>query len=561
MNVLLDELATLYDVALTGGEVDRREAAPAVRYSDYAIWQQAWLEAGEGERQLAYWKAKLGDGDHELAIGTDRPRPDKPTRRGDGVDFAFDPEVTRRLKALSVEQKTTLFTVVAAGFALFLYRYTGCPDPHIGAAFAGRERAELQRMIGLFVNTQVLRTQLAPEWSFRRLVAEMRKTVSEAQAHQDLPFDWLVQSMRLHRSISRNPLFQVSYAHETLLQSVRRSGDLSWQVLASDSRVCRFDLELTTAEDADGTLRAHLRYATDLFDRSTIEACASYFHCLLEAVVDAPDRAIGTVELLSTEECRHLIGLATNSSVPGDALDVVSWIELQAARRADAVALMFGEEEVSYGELNRRANRLARRLRGHGVGPDVLVALAVERSAAMVVALLAVLKAGGAYVPLDPDYPAQRLAHMLRDSGARLVLTQEALLEPLQPVLAAAGSAVEAWHLDAAEAAASDEDGGNLGLSVHPDSLAYVIYTSGSTGTPKGVMVRHGALVNFLATMAERPGISERDRVLALTSLSFDIAGLELFLPLIVRRAGRAGGSSARRVIRRVSRRSLPRRA
>ena len=236
----------------------------SIQYADYAIWQQAWLEAGEGERQLAYWKAKLGDGDHELAIGADRPRPDKPTRRGDGVDFAFDPEVTRRLKALSVEQKTTLFTVIAAGFALFLYRYTGCPNPHIGAAFAGRERAELQRMIGLFVNTQVLRTQLAPEWSFRRLVAEMRKTVSEAQAHQDLPFDWLVQSMRLHRSISRNPLFQVSCAHETLLESVRRSGDLSWQVLASDSRVCRFDLELTTAEDADGTLRAHLRYATDI---------------------------------------------------------------------------------------------------------------------------------------------------------------------------------------------------------------------------------------------------------------------------------------------------------
>jgi amino acid adenylation domain-containing protein len=530
MNLLLDELATLYDVALAGGEAARREAAPAVRYSDYAIWQQAWLEAGEGERQLAYWKAKLGDGEHELAIGTDRPRPDKSTRRGDGVDFALDPDVTRRLKALSIEQKTTLFTVVASGFALFLYRYTGCPDPHIGAAFAGRERTELQRMIGLFVNMQVLRTQLAPEWSFRRVVAEMRNAVSEAQAHQDLPFDWLVQSMRLHRSMSRNPLFQVSYAHETLLQSMRSSGNLNWQILASDSRVCRFDLELTTREDTDGTLRAHLRYATDLFDRSTIEACASHFRRLLEAVVDAPDRAIGTVELLSTEERRHLLGLATNPTVPGDTRDVVGRIELQAARCADAVALVFGDETVSYAELNRRANRLARRLRRHGVGPDVLVALAVERSAEMVMALLAVLKAGGAYVPLDPDYPAQRLAHMLRDSGARLVLTQERLLEP---VLAAAGSAVEAWSVDEAERAAADEDGGNLGLRVHPDSLAYVIYTSGSTGTPKGVMIRHGALVNFLATMADRPGISERDRVLALTSLSFDIAGLEVFLPLI----------------------------
>ena len=221
------------------------------------------------------------------------------------------------MKALGVEQKTTLFTVVAAGFALFLYRYTGCPDPHIGVPVAGRERTELQSLIGLFVNMQVLRTQLTPEWSFRRVVAEMRKTVSEAQAHQDLPFDWLVQSMRLNRSISRNPLFQVSYVHETLLRSVRRGGDLSWQVLAPDGRVCRFDLELTTAEDADGTLRAHLRYATDLFDRSTIQACVSYFRRLLEAVVDAPDRAIGTVELLSMEERRHLLGLATNSAVAG----------------------------------------------------------------------------------------------------------------------------------------------------------------------------------------------------------------------------------------------------
>ena len=213
--------------------------------------------------------------------------------------------------------------------------------------------------------------------------------------------------------------------------------------------------------------------------------------------------------------------------------DVVTQIELQAERRADAVALVFGDEEISYGELNRRANRLARRLRRHGVGPDVLVALAVERSVGMVVALLAVLKAGGAYLPLDPDYPAQRLAHMLRDSGARLVLTQATLLEPLRPVLAAAGSAIEAWRLDAAEAAAADEADANLGLPVHPDSLAYVIYTSGSTGTPKGVMVRHDALANFLETMAERPGIGEHDHVLALTSLSFDIAGLELFLPLI----------------------------
>ncbi len=249
MDLLLDELVTLYDVARTGGEAARLEAPAAVRYADYAIWQQAWLEAGEGERQLAYWKSKLGDGDHELPINTDRPRLDNPTRRGDGVDFTFDPEVTRRLKALGVEQKTTLFTVVAAGFALFLYRYTGCPDPHIGVPVAGRERTELQSLIGLFVNMQVLRTQLTPEWSFRRVVAEMRKTVSEAQAHQDLPFDWLVQSMRLNRSISRNPLFQVSYVHETLLRE--RAPQRRSQLAGSRIRWSRLPLR-SRAHDSGG---------------------------------------------------------------------------------------------------------------------------------------------------------------------------------------------------------------------------------------------------------------------------------------------------------------------
>ncbi|MPZ39503.1 MAG: amino acid adenylation domain-containing protein [Rhizobiales bacterium] len=539
MGLLLDELVTLYKRAVTErgiGQQSQRSEPPAVRYTDYAVWQQAWLEAGEGERQLAYWREKLGDGNHILPIQTDRPRLPRPTRRGGVVTFSIEPESTQRLKALGIAQKTTLFTVLAAGFALFLYRYTGCSDPHIGVPAADRDRVEMQRVIGLFINMQVLRTPLTPEWSFRRLVAEMHQTVSAARAHQDLPFDWLVQSLQLERDASRNPLFQVSYSHEIPLQTTHRTGDLIWQVLAPESGACRFDLELATTESADGGLQAGLRYATDLFERSTIETWADYFLRLIDTVLDDPDRAIGTISLLSAQERQRLLVLACNEAICGDGRDVVAQIEQQAARYPAAVALLCGDETVSYGALNARANRLARWLRQQGVGSDVPVGLAVERSAGMVVALLAILKAGGAYVPLDPDYPPARLTHMLRDRGARLLLTQESLLPQLEPVLVAARGddrEIAAWPLDAAEAAAASEDDGNLSVALHPEHLAYVIYTSGSTGVPKGVMVRHGALANFLATMADRPGISTHDRVLALTSLSFDIAGLELFLPLI----------------------------
>ncbi|WP_315833219.1 non-ribosomal peptide synthetase [Bradyrhizobium prioriisuperbiae] len=527
MPLLLDELIGLYDALSLGRAPQPKDSG--VRYADYAAWQNAWLEAGEGERQLAYWSDKLGGSEQELALPADRPPPDQPSHRGAAIAFSLDAATTARLKALGVASRTTIYTVVAAAFALFLYRLTGRPDPHIGMPAAGRGRSELQRVIGLFVNMQVLRTPLMPDFSFRRCVAEMHETVMGAQAHQDLPFDWLVRALRAERTVTHNPLFQVSYSHEPALSGRRSTGALDWQFVEPDSRACRFDLELTTTEGVDGALHGSLRYAIDLFDASTIEAWSEAFRDLLTLVADAPDRSVGTIDLLSTSERSRLLGLATNPDARGFSETVLAQIEARAKQAPSAAAVILGDDVVSYGELNARANRLARRLRAHGIGPDRLVGLALERGAEMIVALLAVLKAGGAYLPLDPDYPVDRLGHMLRDSGATLVLMHGALADRLAPVLAEAG--VTAWSIDD-EPSSEGIDNRNLDLPIISESLAYVIYTSGSTGLPKGVAVAHGPLAMHCAAIARLYGMTASDRELQFASINFDIAHERWLVPL-----------------------------
>ncbi len=435
------------------------------------------------------------------------------------------PALTDRLQAFARRERVTLNTLVQGAWAQLLRQHTGQAVVSFGATVAGRpaELAGSEEIVGLFINTLPVVDGASPQMKVGAWLRDLQDRNLSLREHDWTPlyevqrlagrpgrplFDTILvfENYPVDQALKKNPRFRVGRT-----RLVETSNYPLFVMVASGER-----------------LGLVFNYHRNRFDEAQIARLQGAFVRLLAALSADAERPLGALDTQDPAE-RALLE-RVNATFGGEArLDIISQIELQAERRADAVALVFGDEEISYGELNRRANRLARRLRTHGVGPDVLVALAVERSAGMVVALLAVLKAGGAYLPLDPDYPAQRLAHMLRDSGARLVLTQGRCCSRCWRRQAAR---VEAWRLDEAEAAAADEADTNLGVSLHPDSLAYVIYTSGSTGTPKGVMVRHDALASFLATMADRPGIGEHDRVLALTSLSFDIAGLELFLPL-----------------------------
>ncbi|MBR0669453.1 AMP-binding protein, partial [Roseomonas hellenica] len=428
MRVLIEDLVALYDAACGGPA-----AAPAapVSYADFAQWQSQWLHAGEGERQLAYWTQRLGDGEPLLALPTDRPRPPQPSHRGGNVAIPLTPALTRALQALGHECQATLFMVVAAAFSLLLHRHTGQRDIPVGMPNASRHRPETARLVGLFVNMQVLRTRIGPGGSFRALLGQLRDAVLEAQGNQDLPFEWLVEALRPVRSLAWNPLFQVTCSHEPATGMALRGGGLVLEPIEGDGQHSKFDLTLTTTETLDGGLVANFRYARDLFDHATVEAFARHFETLLTGAVASPDNAVGALPLLSVGEAGALVGWGGVAASDAVSETVVDAIAARAAAQPDAEALVFGSEGLSYAALEARANRLAWRLRDQGVGPDVVVGLAVERSIAMVVGLLAILKAGGAWLPLDPDYPPERLSYMVRDAGLSLVLTQRHLRDTL----------------------------------------------------------------------------------------------------------------------------------
>ncbi|WP_394543881.1 non-ribosomal peptide synthase/polyketide synthase [Azorhizophilus paspali] len=525
--IMVDELVRLYEGYSQGHEVTLPELP--IQYADYALWQRQWMEAGERDRQLAYWTAQLGGEQPVLELPGDRPRPAVQTYAGTRLAVELDGELARSLRELARREGVTLFMLLLASFQSLLHRYSGQDDIRVGVPIANRTRAETEGLIGFFVNTQVLKAEFELHTTFVELLRQVKRTALEAQAHQDLPFEQLVEALQPERSLSHSPLFQVMYNHQTAVQGEARSlPGLTVEGLAWENRTTQFDLTLDSYESAD-SLGASLTYATDLFDERTIERLARHWLNLLTGIVRQPERRIGELPLLTPEEYHQIVHdwNRTEARYPSER-GVHQLIEEQVARTPEAVALVFGEQEMSYRELNRRANRLAYRLIELGVGPDVLVGIAVERGVEMVVGLLAILKAGGAYVPLDPEYPRERLAYMIGDSGIGLLLTQEHLTDQLP------AASVNIWRLDSDWSELNEFPASNPDLPLHPEHLAYCIYTSGSTGRPKGVAVRHQALTNFMASMASQPGLDANDRMLALTSLSFDIAALELYLPLLV---------------------------
>ncbi|MBD1327126.1 pyoverdine non-ribosomal peptide synthetase PvdD [Pseudomonas aeruginosa] len=527
MQVMVEELVQLYAGYSQGLDV----VLPAlpIQYADYALWQRSWMEAGEKERQLAYWTGLLGGEQPVLELPFDRPRPARQSHRGAQLGFELSRELVEAVRALAQREGASSFMLLLASFQALLYRYSGQADIRVGVPIANRNRVETERLIGFFVNTQVLKADLDGRMGFDELLAQARQRALEAQAHQDLPFEQLVEALQPERNASHNPLFQVLFNHQSEIRSVTpevQLEDLRLEGLAWDGQTAQFDLTLDIQEDENG-IWASFDYATDLFDASTVERLAGHWRNLLRGIVANPRQRLGELPLLDAPERRQTLSewnpAQRECAVQGT---LQQRFEEQVRQWPQAVALILDEQRLSYGELNARANRLAHCLIARGVGADVPVGLALERSLDMLVGLLAILKAGGAYLPLDPAAPEERLAHILDDSGVRLLLTQGHLLERLPRQTGVEVLAIDGLVLDGY--AESDPL-----TTLSADNLAYVIYTSGSTGKPKGTLLTHrNALRLFSATEAWF-GFDERDVWTLFHSYAFDFSVWEIFGALL----------------------------
>jgi amino acid adenylation domain-containing protein len=525
IDLLFRELAEFYK-SYSNGIPPTMPELP-IQYADFTVWQREWLQGKVLEKQLTYWKQQLDSLPHALELPTDRPRPPAYTQRG-GVKSKLIAKVSSKaLKQLSQQEEVTLFMALLTAFKTLLYRYTAQDDIVVGTPIANRSRVELGGLIGFFVNTLVLRTQLSGEPTFRELLARVREVSLEAYTHQDLPFEKLVEELQPERDMSRTPLFQVMFIlHNASGHSLELQG-LTVSPLTVDVQSAKFDLTLYVAEEAEG-LRTTFEYNADLFDEITISRMLGHFETLLEGIVANPDRRLSDLPLLTKAERQQLLTEWNNTRADYPIHHCFHQLfEDQAARTPDKIAVSFEDQQLTYSQLNARANQLAHYLRQRGVGPEVLVGICVERSLEMMIGLLGILKAGGAYVPLDPAYPKERVALMIEDARVPVLLTQQKLVAGLPEQEAAV------VRLDADMNVIARENEANPDSGVTPENLAYVIYTSGSTGRPKGVQIGHRSLVNFLSSMRRSPGLTGEDSLLAVTTISFDIAALELYLPLL----------------------------
>ncbi|HEU4558809.1 MAG TPA: amino acid adenylation domain-containing protein [Longimicrobium sp.] len=526
MGVLFGELSALYAAHRQGREADLPELP--VQYADYAAWQREWIGGELLERQASYWERALAGAPELLELPTDHPRPQKQDFAGGSVDVELDEELTAALKALSQRHGATLFMTLLAGWATVLARLSGQDDVVVGTPSANRGQAEIEGLIGFFVNTLALRVELSGATTVAELLGQVRARALEAQRHQDVPFEQVVERLRPVRSLAHTPVFQVTFAWQNAPdESLDLPALHSAAVPGPAHETAKFDLTLSLGESGDRIVGA-LNYASALFERSTVERWAGHLRRVLQEMVADESRRVERLALLGADERSRVVEEwnRTAADFPVDAC-IHDLFEAQVERTPEAAAVVFEGEELTYAELNARANRLAHHLRDLGVGPDTRVAVCVDRGLEMMAGLLAVLKAGGAYVPLDPAYPAGRLRHMLEDCAPVAVLTDGSPL----PSLDGSGPAV----VDLSVPAWGDRPATNPPrepTGVKPCHLAYLIYTSGSTGTPKGVMVEHRSLVNHTAWQAAAFGIGAGGTVLQRTSISFDASVWELWTTL-----------------------------
>lgn len=528
LGVFLRELSTLYS-AYQNGETPQLEELP-VQYADFSVWQRESFERGELERQKHYWTDRLGGQLPTLGLPTDRPRPRVQSYRGGRLDWRTPPEVAEGLRRFARHQRATAYMVLLAAFKSTLFRYTGEPDVIVGAPVACRTTPSCDGLIGLFANTLVFRTDLEGNPSFAEAVDRVRETCLGAFSHQDMPFERLVEEIQPDRDTSRTPVFQAMFSMEEEGNRSAKLGEIALEPIDVDHAVARTDLCMWLRPAADGQgFEGHLEYCRDLFDRATMQRFLRHFDSLLGAGLDAPGEPIEQLPMLDDSERERVLVDWNNTDEEYDrGQTICGLIESTVRETPGRSAVSYGGKQLTYAQLDARANQLASSLRSLGVGTDSLVGIHLERSELMVIAVLGILKAGAAFLPLDPHYPRARLELMVGDSGTRVVVSESSLAgdhPPLSDELVLLDQAF-GDNLPDRPPVAADE--------VSPDDLAYVIYTSGSTGTPKGVAVEHRAAVNFLDSMARRPGIGADDRVLAITTLSFDISVLELLLPLTV---------------------------
>jgi amino acid adenylation domain-containing protein/non-ribosomal peptide synthase protein (TIGR01720 family) len=528
--LVLGEFAALYEAYARGAGSPLPPLA--LQYGDYAEWESKRRDSEAMKRQLAYWRAQLAGEDELLALPTDRARPPVQRHRGARYFFSLTAALTADLRALAQQHEVSLFSLLLSAYQVLLARHAGATEVRVGTPVTGRTRPELSALVGCFANTIVLRADLSGDPAFCALLAQVQRTVQAGQAHGEVPFDRVVEALRPRRDLSRPPLCQVFFALQPSPRSTPAIAGLETRVLDLDSGAATFDLALELALE-DDRLTAALEYDCDLFERSTAARLSSHYVRLLEAVVALPGARLSQLGLLTSCEQAEALANARGPVTDDLPLLVPARIAAQASQTPDAIAVEHAGRTLSYGELERRSDQLAQRLRARGVCAESRVGVALERSLAALVSVLAVLKAGGAYVPIDPSYPAARIGRLIEGSRLSLLLTDAAGARALPRELA-----VEALHV----ALAAEDDGSPASCAsasaatLHPAQAAYAIYTSGSTGVPKGVLVSHGALARFVDSAGELYGIGPGDRVLQFASLSFDASVEEIF-PCLTRGA------------------------
>jgi amino acid adenylation domain-containing protein len=519
---LLPELTSLYDAFAAGKPTPLQE--PRLQYGDFAEWQREMRQTESWSGHLAYWSTQLSGDLPVLQWPNDRRRPAIESHRGAIERFRLSSSLVQQLNTLSPQQGVSVYMTLVAGLATLLHRYTSQDDILVGSFTAGRKWAQLEMLPGYFVNPLALRINLSGNPTFRELQARVRNVVLDALAHEEAPFIEVVREIRYRPDPSRNPLFQVALSQQPKLPALPPGWDLATEEICNGGS--KLDL-MIVVDNRDDSIFGPITYNPDLFDRGTIQKMVGHWQTLLESAIAGPEQRIADLPLLTAGEREQILveWNNTRTSCPQNTC-LHELIEAQVERTPDAIAATFEQERISYRDLNARANQLARHLRKLGVGPEVLVGVCMDRSLDMIVALLGIMKAGGAYVPIDPAYPKARLEFMIADSGLRFIICDNASRSSVPEFAERLICVDQYWPTILRE---SKQD---LSSDVRPENLVYVIYTSGSTGRPKGVQISHGALANLVKSIQRRPGIDQDDRLLAVTTISFDIAALELYVPL-----------------------------
>ncbi len=535
VGLFMRELTILYDAFVNNKPSPLPELA--IQYPDFAIWQRQWLQDEVLQRQLDYWKRQLGGSLPVLELPSDHPRPPMLTNRGTLCYHTIPPALSQKLTEFSQAEGVTLFMTTFAAFQTLLYRYSGQDDIITGSVIANRDFVDIEGLMGFFVNTLLLRTDLSGNPTFRDLVQRVREITLEAFAHQNVPFEQLVEELRPPRDPSHTPLFQVMFILQNAPVPAQAKHDLKLDFMRVDSNTAKFDLTLSLTEMPDGMI-AVAEYATDLFDETTIERLMGHYQVLLEEIVKDADRRLSDLSLLDEAERHQLLAWNETQAPFSEHACIHQLFEAQAERTPDAPALEFGGRHLSYRELNQRANQLAHHLRALGIQPEERVGICVERSFELIIGLLGILKAGAAYVPLDPTYPTERLQFMLADSRVAVVLTYgeigdwrlESDAANLQSPISHPQSQIV--RLDADWPQIGRQPEANPAVELGSRQQAYVIYTSGSVGQPKGVLIEHRSLVHYTEAAREAYAIAPGERVLQFASISFDASAEEIYATL-----------------------------